>query len=230
MRTDGIIVAIDGPAGAGKSTTAKAVATALGYLYLDTGAMYRAVALAAQDAGVDPNDEGAMAALCEGLAITQASRADGTRTFIDGQDVSEAIRTPEISDLASRVAVHPPVREVLVRTQKAIGAGGGIVLEGRDTTTAVFPDAELKVFLEASVDARAERRRRQLSESGTTVDVDTIRADIEARDDRDRATQARHGAWPPPDAIRVDTTGLTIDQQVKRIVSLAHTQGARAIT
>lgn len=228
MRANGIVVAIDGPAGAGKSTTARAVAAALGYLYLDTGAMYRAVALGILDAGVDPDDaEAAEQAAC-GVRIEQVPDPTGTRTLVDGVDVSGRIRAPEVSDAASRVAVHPGVRKVLVDRQQAIGQAGGIVLEGRDTTTAIFPDAELKVFLEATVEARVARRRAELNAAGAMPDPEALMAEIEARDARDRKTQTRNGPWPPDDAVRVDTTGLTIDEQVARIVDLAVAAGARA--
>jgi len=131
-----------------------------------------------------------------------------------------------VSNAASRVAVHPRVREVLIALQKSIGKQGGIVLEGRDTTTAIFPDAELRVFLEASVDERAQRRYRELEAADQTVNLDKLRREIEERDERDRRTQSRHGPWPSPEAIRIDTTGLTIDGQVDRILKLARERGA----
>ena len=226
MRVNGIVVAIDGPAGAGKSTTAKAAAARLRYLYLDTGAMYRAIGLAVSAAGLDPDDSAAVGDLAELLRVEQIAVDGGTRTLLDGTDVSDQIRTQAVSDAASRVAVHPRVRDVLVALQKRIGEDGGIVLEGRDTTTAIFPDAELKVFLEATVEERAKRRRRDLEGAGDPTDMDQLRQDIQARDERDRKTQSRHGPWPTPDAIRLDTTGLTIDEQVDRIVSLARERGA----
>lgn len=228
MRANGIIVAIDGPAGAGKSTTAKAVSARLGYVYLDTGAMYRAVAYAALGGGIDPENADAVSDLAASMSIDQTTSPNGTRTSIDGEDVSESIRTQAVSNAASQVAVHPRVREVLVRLQKSIGEDGGIVLEGRDTTTAIFPDAELKIFLEASVEERANRRFRELEQRGDPVPMAQLMAEIAERDDRDRKTQSQHGPWPSPDAIRVDTTGMTIDQQVDRIVTLAVERGAEA--
>ena len=226
MRSRGIIVAIDGPAGAGKSTTAKAAAERLGYLYLDTGAMYRAVALSVIRKGIDPDDEAAVGECAQNSRVEQEPGGEGTRTRLDGEDVSLEIRTQEVSNAASHVAVHPPVREVLVRLQKSIGEEGGIVLEGRDTTTAIFPDAELKVFLEASVEERAQRRYRELQAKGEAVDLAVLRTEIEERDERDRQTQSRTGPWPPEDAVRLDTTGMTIEGQVTRIVDLAKDRGA----
>ena len=226
MRPNGIIVAIDGPAGAGKSTTAKAAAAKLGYLYLDTGAMYRAVALSVLRAEIDPDDLDKVGGRAETVSIKQEADGNGTRTLLEGEDISSEIRTQDVSNAASRVAVHPRVREVLVALQKSIGKQGGIVLEGRDTTTAIFPDAELRVFLEASVDERAQRRYRELEAADQTVNLDKLRREIEERDERDRRTQSRHGPWPSPEAIRIDTTGLTIDGQVDRILKLARERGA----
>ncbi len=226
MRDTGIIVAIDGPAGAGKSTTAKAVATKLGYLYLDTGAMYRAVALSVLRADVDPDDADAVGEHAESLNVEQTTSTHGTRTVIGGEDVSDQIRTQEVSNTASRVAVHPRVRRLLVALQQSIGKAGGIVLEGRDTTTAIFPDAELKVFLDATVEERAQRRFRELTGSGNRVGIEALRQEIQERDERDRRTQSQHGPWPTPEAISVDTTGLTIEAQVDRIVLLARDRGA----
>jgi cytidylate kinase len=229
VRTKGIVVAIDGPAGAGKSTTAKAVATRLGYLYLDTGAMYRAVALDTLRAGIDPDDAESVGRRAVRAKIEQVASDGGTRTLIDGEDISDDIRSQEVSDAASRVAVHPQVREVLVALQRSIGEDGGIVLEGRDTTTAIFPDAELKVFLDASVEERALRRHREPTGSGDVGGLDGLRREIQERDDRDRQTQSRHGPWPSPQAIRVDTTGLTIEEQVDLIAGLARERGAEGV-
>jgi cytidylate kinase len=229
LRPNGIIVAIDGPAGAGKSTTARAVAERLGYLYLDTGAMYRAVALAAVRAGVSPDDALAVESLSVALEIEQISSGQGTRTLLGQEDVSDLIRTQDVSSAASRIAVHPQVRKVLVGLQKTIGAAGGTVLEGRDTTTAIFPDAELKVFLEATVEERATRRHRELADSGDVRDLNQIRQEIQERDDRDRKTQSQHGPWPSPEAIRVDTSGMSIDEQVDQVTRLAVEHGARVV-
>jgi cytidylate kinase len=226
LRPNGIVIAIDGPAAAGKSTTAKAVASELSYLYLDTGAMYRAMALSVLRAEIDPDDAQAVGDCASRARIEQIASDSGTRTLLDREDISDFIRTQDVANAASRVAVHPQVREILVRLQKEIGVSGGIVLEGRDTTTAIFPDAELKVFLEATVEERAQRRFRELSASGGTDDLESLRSEIQERDERDQRTQSQHGPWPSPHATRLDTTGLSIDDQVARIIQLARDEGA----
>ncbi|MBT3605789.1 MAG: (d)CMP kinase [Candidatus Latescibacteria bacterium] len=221
MRRNGIVLAIDGPAGAGKSTTAQLVAKALDYLYLDTGAMYRTVGLAVVRAGANADDADAVVALAKSVAIDQKAGGDGVHTFLDGEDISLMIRTPKVSDAASRVAVHQGVRDVLVATQQAIGRDGGIVLEGRDTGTAIFPDAELKVFLVADVAERAHRRKLEMAARGERADVALLERQIRERDERDRQTQLRFGPWPSEDAVLVDTTGMSIDVQVAKVVALA---------
>ena len=228
MRKRGIVIAIDGPAGSGKSTTAREVARRLGYLYLDTGAMYRALGLGLLRSGVSPDDAEASARSARTQRIDLRSGADGQRTFLDGADVSAAIRAPEVSDAASRVAVHPDVREAMVARQREIGRDGGIVLEGRDTGTAVFPDAELKVFLVADVAERGRRRQQEMARRGEAVDLDLLIVQLRARDDRDRKTQLRLGVWPAADARRLDTTGLSIGDQVDCVLGLALEQGARS--
>lgn len=220
-----IIVAIDGPAGAGKSTTARGVAEVLGYVYLDTGAMYRAVALRVITKGGDPDDAAAAIAAARVVEISFRP-GDPQRVVVDGADVTEAIRTADVSDAASRVARHPEVRGELVERQQLLGQAGGVVLEGRDTTTVVFPDAQLKVFLDATVRARARRRQTELAQRGDRTDLKAVADQIRARDDRDRHTQERFGPWPPQDAIRVDTTGLTIEDQIARVAALARERGA----
>ncbi len=227
MRKKGIVIAIDGPAGSGKSTTARRVARRLGYLYLDTGAMYRALGLGLLRAGASPDDGEASARLARKVHIDLRAQAGGQQTLLDGEDVSGAIRTPEVSDAASRVAAHPEVREVLVARQREIGQEGGIVLEGRDTGTAVFPDAEFKVFLVADAVERARRRLRELAGRGEAVDLPALVEQIRARDARDEATQLRGGEWPASDALRLDTTGLSVEEQVDRVIHLALERGGR---
>lgn len=227
MRKKGIVIAIDGPAGAGKSTTARGVAGQVGYLYLDTGAMYRALGLGLLRAGVDPDDGEAAARLGRRLRIDLHSEAGEQRTLLNGEDVSLEIRTPAVSDAASRVAAHPAVREVLVARQREMGRDGGIVLEGRDTGTAVFPDAELKLFLVADVEARARRRQQEMDRRGERVDLEALVEQIRERDARDASTQSRLGAWPAPDAHLLDTTGLSVKEQVDRVVDLAVAWGVR---
>jgi cytidylate kinase len=199
-----MIIAIDGPAGAGKSSVARAVARELGFTYLDTGAMYRAVALAAAETGRPP------AQVAETIEIEL-----GDSVHIDGRDATEAIRAPEISEAASRVAADPAVRAALVAKQRALIAAGDWVAEGRDIALVVAPDAEVKVFLTAEPE---ERARRRAAEHGG--DPEEIRREQDARDRRD-ATGARSVNTPAPDAVPVDTTGLTLDEVVDQVITLA---------
>src|SRR6201990_1677382 len=210
-----MVIAIDGPAGAGKSTVARAVAAELGWTYLDSGAMYRCVALAAREAGVDADDGAALGPLAAGLEIG----FDGRRVLLDGRDVSDAIRTPEVSADASRVSVHPAVREAMVARQQAMIAAGDYVAEGRDIGTVVSPDSPLKVFLTASDEERARRRAAETGE-----DVETVLTAQRARDARD--TGREHGALrPADDAVELDTTGLSLEEVVARVVHLAKDRG-----
>ena len=199
-----MVVAIDGPAGAGKSTVARAVADRLGYTYLDTGAMYRSVALAALERGEHP------AAVAPRLRIEPTA----ARVMLDGRDVTVAIRTPEVSEAASKVAAEPAVRAAMVAEQRRLLHDGNWVAEGRDIGTVVAPDAELKVFLTADPGERARRRAAELG-----ADVRTVLAEQLIRDERD-ATRADSPLIAAADAITVDTTGLSIDEVVDRIVGL----------
>jgi cytidylate kinase len=199
-----MVIAIDGPAGAGKSTVARAVARELGFTYLDTGAMYRAVGLAALETG-EP-----AAQVAERIAIEI-----GERVLLDGRDVTAAIRTPEVSEAASRVAADAGVRAALVARQQALIADGDWVAEGRDIATVVAPDAAVKVFLTADAAERAARRAAQLG-----ADPEQVRREQALRDERD-ATEARSVHAPAPDATPVDTTGLTLDEVVAQVVTLA---------
>jgi cytidylate kinase len=209
-----MVIAIDGPAGAGKSTVARAVAAALGFTYLDSGAMYRALALAAIRAGIDPADA-AVSELARGLEI----EFDGTRTLLAGEDVSDAIRSPEVTEAASRVSVHPGVRAAMVEQQRRLIDDGRYVAEGRDIGTVVSPEAPLKVFLNAS---DAERARRRSEQTGEPVD-EVLAAQVK-RDERDRDRE--HGALrAAEDAVELDTTGLAVEQAVARIVELARERG-----
>ena len=210
-----MVIAIDGPAGAGKSTVARGVAEALGFTYLDSGAMYRTVALAALRERVDPDDGEALGDLAPRLEI---GLADG-RVTLDGDDVTDAIREPEVTEAASRVSVHPGVREAMVVLQRQLIEGGRYVAEGRDIGTVVSPDAPLKVFLTASHEERARRRAAQTGEP-----IETVLASQYERDMRDR--EREHGALRvADDAVEVDTTGLDVDGVVSGIVDLARDRG-----
>lgn len=210
-----MVIAIDGPAGAGKSSVARAVAAALGVPFLDSGAMYRCVALAGLERGVDVDDGEAMGALAAALEI---SLGDG-RVRLDGRDVGEAIRDPAVTTAASRVSAHPQVREAMVARQRELIAAGSYVAEGRDIGTVVSPDAALKVFLTAAEEERARRRAAEDDDSPVAV----LAAQRE-RDARDR--EREHGALrPAEDAVALDTTDLTLDQVVARVVELARERG-----
>jgi cytidylate kinase len=210
-----MVIAIDGPAGAGKSTVARGVAAALGFTYLDSGAMYRCVALASLRDGADPDDARAVTALASGLEVA----FHGERVLLDGEDVSEAIREPHVTAAASRVSVHAGVREAMVARQRELIAAGPYVAEGRDIGTVVSPDAPLKVFLSASPDERARRRAMQTGQL-----AERVLADQRERDARDR--EREHGALrAAADAVELDTTGDTVAEVVARVVELARERG-----
>lgn len=210
-----LIIAIDGPSGVGKGTVARRVAAALGYRHIDTGAMYRGVAWRAIADGVPFDDPGALTALAERLAI----EASGPSVRVDGVDISGEIRTPEIDRGASRVARVPGVRAALVAQQRRLGAGGGVVMEGRDIGTVVFPTADVKIYLDASVE---ERARRRLHDEGRQEarDAAQVASEMAARDESDRTREVAPLAVAA-DAHLVDTTSLSIDQVVERVLALA---------
>ncbi|HKF84046.1 MAG TPA: (d)CMP kinase [Solirubrobacterales bacterium] len=210
-----MVIAIDGPAGAGKSTVARAVAGELGFTYLDSGAMYRCVALAALQRGLDLDDGGALGELAEGVEID----FDGPGVLLGERDVSAEIRSPEVSAAASHVSVHPRVRAAMVDRQRQLIAAGRYVAEGRDIGTVVSPDSPLKVFLTASDEERARRRSAQTGE-----DADAVLAAQRQRDARD--TEREHGALHAAgDAVELDTTGFSRDEVVARVVALARERG-----
>lgn len=211
-----LTIAVDGPASSGKGTVAKKVSEILGYAYVDTGAMYRSVGLRALRAGIDPRDAEATTRIAEGLHFAFDWHHGALRVLLDREDVSAAIRGEVVGRAASAVAVHPGVRHALLQTQQDLGAGGGVVMDGRDIGTVVLPMADLKIFLDASLEERARRRHADLP--GTTYEQ--VRADLAARDAQDsgRATAPLKQA---DDAIRIDTTGRSIEEVVAQILALA---------
>ncbi len=214
-----IIIAIDGPAGSGKSTTARHVAQSLGYVYIDTGAMYRAVTLGWLRSGLELSDEN-VADVLNKLKIELKQSDDGQKTFLNGEDVSDAIRLPEVSRYVSPVSAMSYVRSKLVDEQRRMGMEGGIVMDGRDIGTVVFPYADLKIYLVASISARAERRALELKNKGIEFDVEEIKNLIRDRDTFD-SSRPISPLTKAPEAVEVDTSNLTIEEQVDLILGLA---------
>jgi cytidylate kinase len=219
-----LIIAIDGPSGAGKGTIARSIARRLGYRHIDTGAMYRAVAWRALRDGMDLADAAAVAR----IAGEAAFEVEG-RVAIDGEDVTDRIRTPEIDEAAAIVARHPPVREVLVARQREYGEQGGVVMEGRDIGTVVFPGADVKLYLDASPDERARRRAGDAAHalSRQTAGTETVARALEARDRSDR-TRAVSPLTLAPDAVYIDTTGVAIDDVTRQVEDLVDRALSRA--
>jgi CMP/dCMP kinase len=216
-----LIIAIDGPVGSGKSTLARRVAQMLGYVYVDTGAMYRALALKAlrRDLAFDGNDENLVELARETRIDLRAE--DGTqRVSLDHEDVTTAIRTPEVSQAASKIAVNPGVRHVLVAEQRRAGEQGGVVMEGRDIGSVVFPDAQLKIFLTASPETRAERRWREHQQKGEAIDLQRTLEEIRERDRRDQG-RTTSPLVRAPDAVVVDSTAMEPEEVARLVVMLA---------
>lgn len=211
-----LIIAIDGPAGSGKSTTAKLLAEKLGYLYIDTGAMYRAVTLYAIRNGIIGNEK-KITELAEKLNIELKFENGKTQVFVDGNDVSEEIRSLEVNQNVSPVSKIEGVRKVLVQKQKEMGRNGGVVMEGRDITTVVFPNADVKVFLTATIDERARRRALEFAQKGQQVDLDKVKQNISERDKIDSSREVSP-LTKSDDAIEIDTSNLSIEQQVSLIL------------
>ena len=214
-----IVVAIDGPAGAGKSTVSKRLTGLLGYRLLDTGALYRTVALVARRSGVDWSDEQGLARLAADLDISFALDGMVNRVLLAGEDVSAAIRTPDMSEGASLVSALPAVRSALLGLQRQLAGKGGVVAEGRDIGTVVFPGAQAKFFLTASDETRAQRRVDELRAAGTEADLAATLADIRRRDERDSTREAAPLVCAP-DAVLVDSSGLSIDDVVDQMLNV----------
>jgi len=210
----GPVIAIDGPSGAGKSTIAKRLARRLGYTYIDTGAMYRAIGWKAKKEGIDPADEDALSRLCAGTEIAIRHNGDNQRILVNGFDVTDEIRTPEMSMLASAVSRSPAVRARLLTLQRRLGEAGGVVMDGRDIGSVVFPQADVKFFLDASAEERGRRRWQELKEKGMNVDRDAITEEIRARDLQD-SSRTIAPLKRVADARYVDSSMMTIDRVVE---------------
>ncbi|MEQ1567347.1 MAG: (d)CMP kinase [Myxococcota bacterium] len=215
-----LTIAVDGPGSSGKGTVARSVARALGYRYVDTGAMYRALALRARRSGIDWEDATALARLAGTLRFGFAWDGDVLRVDVDGEDLTRAIRADDIGLGASQVSRHPPVRAALLDLQRSLGAEGGVVMDGRDIGTVVLPTADLKVYLDASLEERTRRRHEELIRHGDATSVSEVRDALAARDRQDRE-RAVAPLRPAADAIHLDTTALSIAQAVDALLSIA---------
>ena len=216
------VIAIDGPAGSGKSTTAKILAARLGYIYLDTGAMYRALTWLAVQNGVAPSDNSRLEVLARSASIEFRTTEDVNRVFINGWEVTAEIRSPMVTQLVSEVSAHPKVRLAMVEKQRAMGARSGVVAEGRDTTTVVFPEADVKIYLDADVQTRAQRRLIDMTRLGVSSTLEEQIADLQRRDKLD--SEREHSPLRRArDAHVVNTSQTTIEEQVERVLAVLET-------
>ncbi|ARU63028.1 cytidylate kinase [Tumebacillus avium] len=221
-------VALDGPAGAGKSTVAKQAAKALGLTYVDTGAMYRAITWKALQEKINPTDEAALTELSNRVQISFKLTPAGQDVFLDGVDITEAIRTPEVTGNVSAVSAVAGVREAMVKLQQDIAAQTGVLMDGRDIGTVVLPDADVKIWLTASVEERAQRRYNELVAKGQTLDFEQLKADIERRDRFDSGRE--HSPMKmAEDAVVLDTTGLSIQQVIEKILEICSSADAQKL-
>lgn len=214
-----MIVAIDGPVGVGKTTVARAVAERLGFVHIDTGAMYRALALRCLEDDLDPDDAVAMGDLAKREPICMELSPEGLRVYIHGEDVSDEIRSPEVTALVSRVSAHAGLREVVVAQQREMGATGNVVMEGRDIGSVVFPQADVKIYLDATLDSRVKRRAGDFETKGIPWSFEEIRQSIVARDEYDR-TRKVSPLRVADDALVLDSSDLTFDQVVGRMIEI----------
>lgn len=215
--TETTVVTIDGPVGSGKSTIGRMLAERLGVLYLDTGAMYRAVALAARDRGIAADDDAALGKLCAQIRISFSREGGTQRVFVNNADVTDQIRLPEISMLASAVSAQPSVRAAMVAQQRAC-ASGGVVADGRDAGTVIFPRAPFKFYLDASPEVRARRRHKELIEKNIPIEYSALLKDVEQRDHND-TTRLHAPLKPAPDAVILDTSLMTIDEVLTALIT-----------
>ncbi|WP_158770254.1 (d)CMP kinase [Paraglaciecola sp. L1A13] len=215
------VITVDGPSGAGKGTVSTLLANRLGWHFLDSGAIYRVLAIASIHHQIDPSDEAGLLPLASGLDVNFEPAEFGCKVILEGEDVSDDIRTEEVGAVASKVASLPTIREALLRRQRAFKASPGLVADGRDMGTIVFPEAEVKIFLTASAQERASRRFKQLKEAGHDVSISRLLADIEARDDRD-SNRSVAPLVPAKDALIIDSTELNIEQVLEKINEFAN--------
>ncbi|MEW5736603.1 MAG: (d)CMP kinase [Thermodesulfobacteriota bacterium] len=211
------IVTIDGPSGAGKTTVSRELARRLGFSYVDTGALYRGLAVMAKRAGVAPDDDDGLSGLCQGLTLRFVPGPDGSRLTANSEDLTDLLRTPEISMMASAVSARPVVRRWLLSVQRDLGREGGAVFEGRDMGTVIFPEADVKFFLSADIEVRAGRRHLELMQKGADVSLASVLADMKKRDQND-STRAEAPLAQAPDAIFVDSTRLSADEVVSEML------------